>query len=276
MKQRIISGIVAAIILICLLLTPVFVIKTAVAVVLLGCMYEALKCFSMDKEPVFLFVGGLSCIVMPFLGNDILKYLSGNVNYIGAFLGLFVVLMCVGLVFGHKKITVEKMGIFAFLLLLIPFCLSHLSYIRQLDMGAFYIWLPILGAFVPDIGAYFVGRFFGHKKLCEEISPKKTVAGSIGGFVGAFFGFFVYSLVLKFVFDISVSYIPYYIIAILCGGLSQIGDLTASMLKRANNVKDFGKIMPGHGGFLDRVDSMIFISPVIYYIITVFCNNLFF
>lgn len=276
MKQRIISGIVAAIILICLLLTPVFVIKTAVALILVCCMYEALKCFSMEKEPLFLFVGGLSCAVMPFLGKDSLKYLNENVNYISAFFTLFIVILCVGLIFGHKKITVEKLGIFSLLLFLIPFCLSHLSYIRQLDMGDFYIWLPILGAFVPDIGAYFVGKFFGHKKLCEEISPKKTVAGSAGGFIGAVFGFFVYSLVLKFAFNINVNYIPYYITAILCGGLSQIGDLTASMLKRANNVKDFGKIMPGHGGFLDRVDSMILISPVIYCIITVFCNNLFF
>lgn len=274
MKQRIISGVVAAIILICLLLTPVFVIKTAVAIVLFGCMYEALKCFSMEKEPVFLFVGALSCIVMPFFGNDIKSYVSSDT--MNAFFGLFAILMCVGLVFGHKRITVEKMSIFAFLLLLIPFCLSHLSYIRQLDKGAFYIWLPILGAFVPDIGAYFAGRFFGHKKLCEEISPKKTVAGSIGAFVGGILGFFIYSIVLKFVFDINVQYVPYYIIAILCGGLSQIGDLSASMLKRVNNVKDFGKIMPGHGGFLDRVDSMVLISPLIYYTITIFCNNLFF
>ena len=143
-------------------------------------------------------------------------------------------------------------------------------------MGEFYIWLPIIGAFIPDIFAYFIGRFFGKKKLCEDISPKKTVAGSVGGFLGAIVGFFVYSLILKYFFGISVSYVPYYIIAVLCGGLSQIGDLTASVLKRANNVKDFGKIMPGHGGFLDRVDSMIFVSPMIYYAIVLYCNNLLF
>lgn len=269
MKQRTISAVIAAVILILLLLTPVLVIKTAISLILMSCMYEGLKCFSMEKEPFFFGAGMLACIILPFVGN-------GETLYITSFISLVVIFMGMALVIKYKQINIEKMGIFSFLIFLIPFCLSHLSYIRQLELGEFYIWLPILGAFVPDTGAYFAGRFFGKKKLCEDISPKKTIAGSIGAFVGAVVGFFVYSLILNQFFGINISYFPYYIIAVLCGGLSQIGDLTASVIKRANNVKDFGNVMPGHGGFLDRVDSMIFISPMIYYIIIIYCNNLFF
>lgn len=106
-------------------------------------------------------------------------------------------------------------------------------------------------------------------KLCPDLSPKKTISGSVGGFVGSLIGFFVYAMILWYGYGISVNLLPYYGLALLCGLTAQLGDLTASSIKRSRNVKDFGNVIPGHGGFLDRVDSLMFVAPTVYiYIIT--------
>lgn len=268
MKTRIISGVVAAIILIAVLLfTDILVVRIALAAILTGCIYEALKCFSLEKNIPFVCLGAFLSVVMPFI--DMIGF-----SYMMPILFLSVAVICFSLIFGYKTTTVSRASSMAFLVLLIPFCLSHLIYLRALSLGKFYIWLPILGAFGADIGAYFIGCGIGGRKLCEALSPKKTVAGSVGAFIGSVVAFLIYSFIIKAISDVQINYPVYFLIAVLCGGLSQIGDLTASSLKRANNIKDFGKIMPGHGGIFDRVDSLILIAPVIYYIVTLVPESL--
>jgi phosphatidate cytidylyltransferase len=124
------------------------------------------------------------------------------------------------------------------------------------------LWLVILTAFGTDIMAYFTGFFLGKHKLCLNISPKKTVEGAIGGIVG--------SVILCTLFGYLISEGPliHFILIGLFGSMAaQAGDLTASIFKRKMGIKDYGNLIPGHGGILDRFDSVLFTAPFVYYYI---------
>lgn len=130
------------------------------------------------------------------------------------------------------------------------------------------VWLIVIASFATDIFAYFVGMTFGKHRLCPNISPKKSIEGSIGGIVGS-----VVCCGLFGIFFMKTMLIHCLIIGILGGIVSQLGDLTASIFKRKIGIKDYGHLIPGHGGILDRFDSVIFVSPVVFYymfIITMF------
>ena len=145
----------------------------------------------------------------------------------------------------------------------IGFLTSHLVLIRGLPDGA--AWLVILSAITAgsDSGAYYCGRAFGRKKLSPNVSPKKTVEGAIGGLVVgvAFSAFFAWLLlpVVNWLFLISVSS--------LLTGAGILGDLTESVMKRGTDTKDSGRILAGHGGVLDRIDSLLFAGPLLYYLL---------
>ncbi|NLY47103.1 MAG: phosphatidate cytidylyltransferase [Tissierella sp.] len=143
----------------------------------------------------------------------------------------------------------------------IPF---SLFYIYKLD-GTIYIWLVFLIAFGTDTFAYIVGNLMGKNKLCPNISPNKTREGSLGGILGSL----VITLIFGFFTDAD-SLWKLVILSILASIISQTGDLIASRIKRLAEIKDYGFIMPGHGGILDRFDSIIFSAPLIYYYVEYF------
>ena len=116
----------------------------------------------------------------------------------------------------------------------------------------------------PDTFAYFCGRLFGRHKLIVEISPKKTVEGSIGGTLFCVGAFLLYGLILQVAFDLSPRYVMLGVAGLLAAFISQIGDLIASLIKREHGVKDYGFIFPGHGGVLDRFDSILAIAPLLW------------
>lgn len=141
--------------------------------------------------------------------------------------------------------------------------ISFFLYHMYLLNGHIYIWIVFLGAFATDTFAYFSGMMFGKKKLCPEISPKKTIAGSIGGIIGSIFILLIFSKYFKIENIVAII-----ILSIIISIMSQVGDLTASKIKRAAGIKDYGKLIPGHGGVLDRFDSVLFTAPIVYYYVT--------
>jgi phosphatidate cytidylyltransferase len=144
---------------------------------------------------------------------------------------------------------------------------SLLILMREHTNGDRLIWLVFIIAWCSDTFAYFAGRTLGKRKLCPEVSPKKTVEGSIGGVLGCVVGVVIWGYVNQ---TISFEWVQLIILAILGSIVSQIGDLSASLIKRHIGIKDYGKIMPGHGGILDRFDSILFVTPVVYYYIVIF------
>jgi phosphatidate cytidylyltransferase len=124
--------------------------------------------------------------------------------------------------------------------------------------------LTLIGTFMTDTFAFFVGSKFGRRKLCPAISPKKTVEGSIGGLLGSIFTVLLVGIVLNRVYNSNVNIMHFAAIGLLGGVFSQLGDLSASVIKRYCGIKDYGSIMPGHGGILDRIDSLLFVIPAVY------------
>jgi len=138
----------------------------------------------------------------------------------------------------------------------------HVTLVDQTGECSNMVWLIVITAFGTDIMAYFSGYLFGKHKLCPKISPKKTIEGSIGGTLGSIifsgvFGYFVMPEML----------VHCLVIGLLGGIVSQFGDLTASIFKRKMGIKDYGNLIPGHGGILDRFDSVLFTGPMVYYYI---------
>lgn len=138
--------------------------------------------------------------------------------------------------------------------------------------SAALLFVALIGAWATDIFAYLVGVTIGKHKLCPAISPKKSVEGSIGGVIGVIVILTLYCRLGLSNFIPAFAEVPvwaYILLGVACGFLSQIGDLTASMIKRHFGVKDYGKIFPGHGGILDRFDSLFFVAPAVYFFLQV-------
>jgi len=167
--------------------------------------------------------------------------------------------------FSREKFNIEKASTVFLTLFYIVGGYTALVLIRDFDgVGKYVYLLTFVGAWFTDIFAYFTGRFLGKHKLIPDISPKKTVEGSIGGIVFCMIAYVVYGVVLQNMFGLKPNYIALALVAILISFVSQVGDLTLSAIKRKFGIKDFGKIMPGHGGLLDRFDSVIPVSLLLY------------
>lgn len=140
----------------------------------------------------------------------------------------------------------------------------HVVLVDQTGSFSILIWLIFISAFGTDIFAYFTGYLIGRHKLCPDISPKKTIEGAVGGILG--------SVILSVAFGLLVCR-EYLILCIIIGiigsVMSQLGDLSASIIKRKLGIKDYGNLIPGHGGILDRFDSVLFTAPTVYYCITI-------
>lgn len=176
---------------------------------------------------------------------------------------LYVVLLFCEAIGSHREVTLEKMGGAFFLSVTIPFFLSSFLRIRHMEFWPYLILLPLVAAFLSDACALFAGMLFGKHKLAPDLSPKKTVEGAIGGFVGAVAALLIYGLVMRLAFQLEVNYLLLALYGLLGSAVSQLGDLSFSYIKREYGIKDFGNILPGHGGILDRFDSVIFCAPLI-------------
>lgn len=176
---------------------------------------------------------------------------------------IIFLLVCLHYLFKHGDIdTVARVwGVAAAGILYVPLLLMHLLLLRMLQHGTSWIFVLLFIVMFSDTFAYYVGSRFGRTRLYPSVSPKKSVEGAIGGLLGAVSG----TLVAHFSFFPLLGIGDGVVLAVIAGIMAQLGDLFESLLKRSAGVKDSGAIIPGHGGILDRLDSIIFAAPVVYY-----------
>lgn len=252
-KKRTISGAIGIILLFLVILKGGFYLNISILLLsLLGLreIYNAFK--NIEINPVF-YIGYLTTFLI-FLS---FYYTSLSMSLIISFT---IIISLIHFIMSKRR-TVVDISLTIFGIIYIPFLLSHL---KLLD-GTKYIWLVFIIAFGTDTFAYIFGNLFGKHKLAPVLSPNKTIEGSIGGIVGSLILTLVFSLYMNI--EIRFSLIVMSIIVSIC---SQLGDLAASKIKRWTKIKDYGFIMPGHGGVLDRFDSVIFTTPLVYYYIKYF------
>jgi phosphatidate cytidylyltransferase len=152
----------------------------------------------------------------------------------------------------------------------IPLFLSAILALRMRPNGKFYVLLPFIVAFITDAGAYFTGLLFGKHKAFPRVSPKKTVEGCIGGFVIGVAATLAYGVIVKHAFGRDVSFLSLALCGLIGAIATEGGDFIFSLIKRERGIKDFGNLLPGHGGMLDRFDSMVLAAPAVFLIILVF------
>lgn len=176
---------------------------------------------------------------------------------------LFFVALFSEVLISHGKLRLDRISVCVMAGLLIPYLLSALVRIICKDAGRQLILIPFVIAFLSDSGAYFVGRAFGRHKLAPIISPNKTMEGMAGGVVTAILGMLLYCFILDTAFDATVNY-PFAITYGILGSLAGVfGDLCFSAIKRQTGIKDYGNLIPGHGGILDRFDSVVVVAPLV-------------
>lgn len=254
MLTRIISALIGAPLLLLLIyLGGPYTMLLVAALTLLGLREFLLLGERMGMRPWPILTAGISLIWLVTIFSNRTEWL----------LGILVFWLLIGL--GRLALTYPKASLAEVSFNLLAFfyavvLLSHLYLLCLLPRGVEWTILTIILVWATDTGAYFVGRLFGKRPLAPQISPKKTLEGSLGGFL--------FSVVVALIIRGLVgegSWVTYIVLAVIIGVSAQIGDLFESALKRGAGVKDSGKLIPGHGGLLDRFDSLIFVLPLVYY-----------
>ena len=169
----------------------------------------------------------------------------------------------------EKRVTFSHILTALFAGIIIPYSLSVLVNLKMLENGRLYVLLPIITTFVSDSGAYFAGKFLGKKKAFPHVSPNKTVEGCAGGLLANIVFMMLYALILTLC-GIKVNFGIMAIYGLIGNIATQLGDLAFSFVKREYGIKDYGNLIPGHGGMLDRFDSLTFAAPVICIMVTLF------
>ena len=258
MKTRIL----AAIILLPLLLLCLFVLPTVCTAILVSAM-AALAAYELLWGTGMVRYVRLVCSTSVMAGLFVFWCYLG-MDYVTALLGMliFVSLLFSEVLLSKGKLPFRVIAVCLFGGLAIPFLLAALLRILDGSNGRYLIAAPFIMAFMSDSGAYFAGKFFGKHKLAPTISPNKTVEGMVGGIVISIVGMLLYGLVLQIAFAFDVDYL----MAVLYGFLGSVagvfGDLSFSAIKRQTGIKDYGNLIPGHGGVLDRFDSMTLVAPL--------------
>lgn len=265
-KTRLLSGIVLVVIALVLMITGGSVLGVALGIISLIGMYELNRTVGAEKTPLALIGYVMAAIYYMLLlmdqtpGEDSLPIIL--------FVAALTLIMVV-YVFSFPKYHAEQVMTVFFGLIYVGVMMSYIYRIRQMDGGKLLVWLVFAASWGSDTLAYCAGMLFGKHKMSPKLSPKKTIEGGIGGVLGAGLIGVIFGLVFakSIVGALPVPALDCAIICIVGALISMVGDLAASAIKRNREVKDYGKLIPGHGGILDRFDSVIFVAPAIYYTI---------
>lgn len=243
------------------------------AVTLIGLM-ELYRVMGVNKAPAA-FAGYAACagwyvlLLLDYIRTRNGEPATLTTGLTGVFIAVFLLIVLAFYVLAFPRYNSEQVTMIFFGLFYVAMTLSCIFRIRVADSGTYTVWLIFLGSWGADTSAYMVGRKIGRHKIVPVLSPKKSLEGFIGGIIGATLLGVVYALIFKDKLSGTFSnpVAAFAIITAVSSIVSMIGDLAASAIKRDKQIKDYGKLIPGHGGILDRFDSVIFVAPIVYYLL---------
>lgn len=265
MVQRVLSGIVLTVFMIAVIVfDKIFplALNIAVAVISVMAVHELAAALGLQNKWFLCLPSLAAAAIVPFC-NEQFQFMTYCVYTLIIFSALIV---C------NRETTFKEVAVLYSMVVIIPCAMHTLVSLRELNLshGMFYVLIAVLAAWVADVGAYFAGTLFGRHKLCPEISPKKTIEGLVGGTVVDMVVMLLCGVWFSAVFyqgQVGVNYIALLLIGLFGSLISVLGDLSFSIIKRSCHIKDFGQVIPGHGGVLDRFDSVIFTAPFVYLLV---------
>lgn len=272
-KTRLISSIVLVIIALVTVLQGGYLLAAVLlflALVAYRELMQACKLSGEGKKCSGLEITGYAGIVVYYLlvvfTTERVYLFLAVIMILAAFMFLYV--------FTFPKYRAEQVMCAFFNVAYAPVMLSCIYLVRSLPYGAYSVWMIFISSWICDTCAYAVGILIGKHKMVPRLSPKKSIEGAVGGvagsaLVGALYGYFIVEPVIT---EQKVTWV-FVLISAVGAVISQIGDLAASAIKRNHEIKDYGKLIPGHGGVMDRFDSVIFTAPMIYLLVLVFIHG---
>lgn len=275
-KERTISAVILVIVALATILPGGIILALTLYVISIIGFFELTKACGVrmrDKSGDYekinaLEIMGILCITAYYA----VTYLAQDTAYSMQLVIMMLIALMFVYVFGFSKYNANQVMNTYFSLIYAPVMLSFVFLTRQLDNGIYLVWMIFISSWISDTCAYLVGVMIGKHKLAPVLSPKKSIEGAVGGIVGAA----VVGALFGAYLDSAFYTENFVIILAIVGGvgsvISQVGDLAASAIKRNHDIKDYGKLIPGHGGIMDRFDSVIFTAPITYFLIIMLMN----
>lgn len=261
LKERVISAAILVVLLLLVVFSNILVITAAVLLIIEISLWEMYRAVGLDDKYILMIPSAIMPVFFIFNFDQRIVYLA---------ICLYIAVLFALMIARHSVYRFEDIARFFMVTILVSLFFSHIVWIRQENpAGLWNAGALFVGSWITDTCAYFAGRAFGKHKLAPVISPKKTVEGSIGGILGAAVFMAVYGFAIGKFTPFVPDYSSLIILGLACGVISQLGDLSMSAIKREYNIKDYGSIMPGHGGIMDRFDSVLFVAPLVYHFVSV-------
>lgn len=262
---RLMSGIILLAVMLATIITGGNLLLLFITVISLIGQFELYRAAKMEKTALA-FLGYCANI-----GYGVLLFYQLH-EYIVIYSVVFLVALLAVYVVQYPKIVTEQVSLIFFGFFYVVVLLSYIYQVRMKPSGIYTVWLIFIAAWGSDTFAYCVGMLIGKHKLPSKLSPKKTIEGCVGGMIGAGLLGFLYAVIFRK--EVSADFTnPQLLFTMIgcCGSvIAQFGDLAASAIKRNHDMKDYGKLIPGHGGILDRFDSILFTAPVVYLLVILF------
>ena len=270
--KRTITGVITLPVLaIILIFSNTIIMDIFTAIIACISMYEYFHCFkSTNKANPSQYLGYIYCILIAFTHFVDERLLT---SILIAIIPVSLVVLFAELVLSKGKKTVTDIAVTMLGICYIPLMLIYLSLVRDMELdhglnGKILIWFVLIASWGSDIFAYFIGRHFGKHKL-TAVSPNKTVEGAVAGVVGAILLGILFAILCNTIWGVGINYLLIGCIMAVLSIVGQIGDLAASSIKRYCEIKDFSELIPGHGGMLDRIDSIIFVLPFAFILFSI-------
>ena len=263
LKLRVLTAVIGIPVLLTLIYfggLPLFIAVLITAVIGID---EIFRAFSRVEAGYSKWAGYLGSLLFLF---SVYYYGKTAIPYV-LFLVLFIVL--IQYVITYPRLDFNGVGLTLFVAIYLGLFFSFIFLLRQMEKGFFFLLLAFLLAWANDVGGYFSGSLWGRRKLAKALSPNKTREGAIGGLCLTV----ITAVVAFLIASVPVTLFKAVVLGLLASITGQFGDLVASAIKRQTGIKDFGNLLPGHGGILDRFDSFLLIAPLVYYYLELFIIN---